>query len=139
MRDRAPFLLYRAAEVSHSLANEMLAKIGLAARQVGILTLVTENEPMTQKALGSALSIDRTTMVVLLDELENRGYVERKRHPADRRAFLIHPTRRGRAAKVTAVRILDEQQERFLQPLSTKERSLLADMLGRLYDHSTQG
>ncbi|HEX9539791.1 MAG TPA: hypothetical protein VGA04_16665 [Streptosporangiaceae bacterium] len=49
MRDRVPFLLYRASQISHSLANEMLAEMALSARQVGILTLVTELEPMTQK------------------------------------------------------------------------------------------
>lgn len=42
MRDRVPFLLYRAAEISHALANEMLAEIALSARQAGILTVVTE-------------------------------------------------------------------------------------------------
>ena len=70
MRDRIPFLLYRAAEQSHSLANDMLARTGLTARQVGILTLVIEREPMTQKALGDLLRIDRTTMVALIDDLE---------------------------------------------------------------------
>src|SRR5215469_13048879 len=87
MRDRVPFLLYRAAELSHSLANDMLARIQLSARQAGILTLVTEWEPMTQKALGDMLRIDRSTMVGLLDDLEEKGYVVRQRHPKDRRAF----------------------------------------------------
>src|SRR4029077_4531527 len=71
MRDRVPFLLYRAAEESHALANQMLADMALTARQAGILTMVTELEPMTQKALGEALRIDRTTMVALLDDLED--------------------------------------------------------------------
>jgi len=133
MRDRVPFLLYRAAEASHELANEMLAAVGLTARQVGILTLVTEREPMTQKTLGAMLAIDRTTMVGLLDDLEARGYVERRRHSADRRAFLIYPTPHGEAAKLEAVRILDEQQRLFLEPLSSAERNALAGMLGRLY------
>ena len=80
MRDRVPFLLYRAAEQSHSLANDMLARIELNARQVGILTLVIEREPMTQKALGDMLRIDRTTMVALIDDLERKGLVVRQRH-----------------------------------------------------------
>ena len=133
MRDRVPFLLYRAAEISHSLANEMLAEMALSARQAGILTMVTELEPMTQKALGDALRIDRTTMVALLDDLEEKGYVVRQRHPRDRRAFLVHPTDSGRAAKVAAVRILDEQQRRFLAPLTHAERSQLAALLTRLH------
>src|SRR5215472_6809670 len=80
MRDRVPFLLYRAAELSHALANDMLARIHLTARQAGILTLVTERGPMTQKALGDALRIDRTTMVALIDDLEDKGHVTRQRH-----------------------------------------------------------
>ena len=92
MRDRIPFLLYRAAEASHALANQMLAEVHLSARQAGILTMVTESGPMTQKALGDALRIDRTTMVALIDDLEGKGYVTRQRHPRDRRAFLVHPT-----------------------------------------------
>jgi len=133
MRDRVPFLLYRAAEQSHSLANDMLARMELNARQVGILTLVTEREPMTQKALGDMLRIDRTTMVALLDDLEAKGYVARQRHPRDRRAFLVHPTGPGRAAKIDAVRILDEQQRRFLAPLTPAERGQLAILLKRLH------
>ena len=132
MRDRVPFLLYRAAEMSHSLANQMLAEMALGARQAGILTMVTELEPMTQKALADALRIDRTTMVTLLDDLEDKGYVTRQRHPRDRRAFLVHPTDAGRAAKVAAVRILDEQQRRFLAPLTPAERRQLAALLTRL-------
>jgi DNA-binding MarR family transcriptional regulator len=133
MRDRVPFLLYRAAEESHALANQMLAEIALTARQAGILTMVTELEPMTQKALGDALRIDRTTMVALLDDLEDKGYVARQRHPRDRRAFLVHPTDLGRTAKVAAVRILDEQQRRFLAPLSPAECAQLAVLLRRLH------
>jgi DNA-binding MarR family transcriptional regulator len=133
MRDRVPFLLFRASQASLSLANQMLAQIGLCARQAGILTMVTELEPMTQKALADALGIDRTTMVALLDDLEDKGFVARQRHPRDRRAFLVRPTDSGRAAKVAAVRILDEQQRRFLAPLTPAERRQLAALLTRLH------
>ena len=132
MRDRVPFLLYRAAEQSHSLANDMLARMELNARQVGILTLVTEREPMTQKALGDMLRIDRTTMVTLIDDLERKGLVARQRHPRDRRAFLVWPTESGRTAKIEAVAILDEQQRRFLAPLTAAERQQLGALLKRL-------
>ena len=132
MRDRVPFLLYRAAELSHSLANDMLARVQLTARQVGILTLVVEWEPMTQKALGDTLRIDRTTMVSLIDDLERKGYVVRQRHPRDRRAYLVQPTETGRAAKVRAIEILDEQQNRFLAPLTPAQRLQLGALLNRL-------
>ena len=132
MRDRIPFLLYRAVEHSHSLANDMLARAELTARQVGILTLVIEREPMTQKALGDLLRIDRTTMVALIDDLEGKGFVVRQRHPRDRRAFLVWPTESGLAAKVEAIGILDEQQRHFLAPLTAAEQQQLGALLKRL-------
>jgi DNA-binding MarR family transcriptional regulator len=139
MRDRVPFLLFRASQASLSLANQMLAQIGLCARQAGILTMVTELEPMTQKALADALGIDRTTMVALLDDLEDKEFVARQRHPRDRRAFLVHSTDSGRAAKAAAVRILDEQQRRFLAPLTPAERRQLAALLTRLHRRPAPG
>jgi DNA-binding MarR family transcriptional regulator len=132
MRDRVPFLLFRASQISLASANRMLAPTGLNARHVGILTMVTELAPMTQKALGEALGIDRTTVVTLLDELASMGYTVRQRHPRDRRAFLVHPTAAGRDAKIAAVRILDEQQRRFLAPLTAAERDQLASLLKRI-------
>jgi DNA-binding MarR family transcriptional regulator len=94
--------------------------------------MVTEREPMTQKDLSDALGIDRTTMVALLDDLEDKGYAARQRHPHDRRAFLVHPTQAGRRAQAAAVRILDEQQRQFLAPLTAAEREQLAALLKRL-------
>lgn len=110
----------------------MLARMELNARQVGILTLVTEREPMTQKALGDMLRIDRTTMVTLIDDLERKGFVIRQRHPRDRRAFLVCPTESGRTAKIEAVAILDEQQRCFLAPLTAAEQQQLGALLKRL-------
>lgn len=136
MQTRVPFLLYRTAQASHALANRMLAEIGLTARQVGILTLITEREPMTQTALGGELEVDRTTMVELLDRLEEQGLVERRRRPDDRRAFMIHPTKAGLAAKENAIRILDQQQATFLEPLSERDREVLGELLNRLYAHT---
>jgi DNA-binding MarR family transcriptional regulator len=137
MRDRTTFLLWRAGELSRRLANEMLAPIDLEAREVGILTLVIERAPMTQKVLGDLLSVDRSTMVALIDDLEIKGYVERRRHPGDRRAFLIHPTEAGKTAKLDAVRILDEQKRRFLSPLTSAEQRQLLRLLKRLQASET--
>jgi DNA-binding MarR family transcriptional regulator len=57
----------------------------------------------------------------------------------DRRAFLVHPTDSGRAAKAAAVRILDEQQRLFLAPLNTAERKQLAALLTRLHRRRAAG
>jgi DNA-binding MarR family transcriptional regulator len=111
----------------------MLAVSVVTARQVGILTMIIEFEPMTQKALGDALRIDRNTMVSLVDDLEAKALAVRERHPNDRRAYLVVPTEAGRAAKIAAVRVLDQQQEQFLAPLTPAERVQLAELLHKLH------
>src|SRR5262249_14109419 len=106
-----------------------LKQLGLTARQVGILTLVVERRPTSQRQLGETLGIDRTTMVGLLDDLEKKRLVERRRDAHDRRAFLIHPTKEGIEAQAGAVAVLDEMAATFLRPLSEPQRRLLAELL----------
>ena len=129
MRDRVPYLLYRAAATSTSMADARLRELGLTARQVGILTLVVEARPLTQRQLGETIGIDRTTMVALIDDLEGKALIERRTHPSDRRAFLIHPTKKGARAQARAITVLDEQAAAFLAPLTAEQRAQLATLL----------
>ena len=134
MRERVSFYLYRNAIAATGLADGILRELELSARQVGILTLVTELEPMSQRALGETIGVDRTTMVALVDDLERRGYVERHRDPEDRRAFLIKPTTAGAAAQRRAVELLDECERRYLAVLTPDEQRQLLQLLARLHD-----
>lgn len=133
MAERISFLLYRNAITASALADEMLRELGLTARAVGILTMVVEREPMTQRALGASIGVDRSTMVVLLDDLEGKGLVRRARHPEDRRAFLIEPTEAGVAAQKRALQLLDRCEGRYLGVLSRREQDQLRELLARLY------
>lgn len=133
MGERISFLLYRNAITASALADEMLGELGLTARAVGILTMVIEREPMTQRSLGASIGVDKSTMVGLLDELEGKGLVRRSRHPQDRRAFLIEPTDAGIAAQKRALQLLDRCEERYLKVLSPSEQDQLRKMLARLY------
>jgi DNA-binding MarR family transcriptional regulator len=133
MGERISFLLYRNAISASALADEMLRPVGLTARAVGILTLVVEREPMTQRALGTSIGVDRSTMVLLLDDLESKGLIARVRHPGDRRAFLIEPTAAGRSAQKRALELLDECEERYLAVLNQREQDQLRKLLARLY------
>lgn len=133
MGARISFLLYRNAITASALADEMLGELGLTARAVGILTMVIEREPMTQRALGASIGVDKSTMVGLLDELEGKGLVRRSRHPQDRRAFMIEPTHAGIAAQKRALQLLDRCEKRYLKVLSRSEQDQLRKMLARLY------
>ena len=71
-------------------------------------------------------------MVGLIDDLESRGLVERRRHPADRRAYAIHLTPAAREVLATGERIADELEETMLGALSAEERATLVSTLTRL-------
>jgi DNA-binding MarR family transcriptional regulator len=133
--ERVGQLLFVATQAAQALATERLEPLGLSPRAWGILSTLVESGPLTQIDLARALSIDRTAMVYLLDELEEQGLVERVRNPADRRSFLIHLTPKGGTAQRRAARALSGQAETLLEPLDEKERRQLVDLLGRIAEH----
>src|ERR1700757_126810 len=92
-------LLFVAQQAAQALAAERLEPLGLSPRAWGVLSTLAESGPLTQIELATTMSIDRTAMVYLLDDLEQRALVERVRSPQDRRAFLIHLTPGGRNAQ----------------------------------------
>jgi DNA-binding MarR family transcriptional regulator len=128
-------LLFVAQQAAQTLATERLEPLGLSPRAWGVLSTLAESGPMTQIELATALAIDRTAMVYLLDELEERGLVERVRNPEDRRSFLIHLTAQGERTQRKAAAGLAGATETLLNPLDTAERRQLVDLLARIADH----
>src|SRR5262252_9430899 len=104
--ERVGQLLFVAQQAAQALAIERLEPQGLSPRAWGVLSTLTEFGPVSQIELATTMSIDRTAMVYLLDELEDRALVERVRSMQDRRAFLIHLTPRGRETQQRAAAAL---------------------------------
>ena len=77
--------------------TEQLAPLGLEPRHFGMLTRLAANEGKSQQAIGELMGLNATRMVFLVDELEQRGLVERRRNPADRRSYALYLTEQGRA------------------------------------------
>ena len=128
-------LLFVAQQAAQALAIERLEPLGLSPRAWGVLSTLVESGPLTQIELATTLSIDRTAMVYLLDDLERQGLVERVRNPADRRSFLIHPTAQGEQTQRKAAAALGGAAETLLQPLDAAERRQLIDLLAKIADH----
>jgi DNA-binding MarR family transcriptional regulator len=131
-------LLFVAQQAAQALAIERLEPLGLSPRAWGVLSTLTESGPLTQIDLATRMAIDRTAMVYLLDDLEQRALVERVRSPQDRRAFLIHLTPAGRAAQRRAAAALDGAADTLLTPLDTADRRHLIDLLARIAAHWQQ-
>ena len=70
--------------------------LGIGRRHFSVLAVLGEGKPLSQVEMGERLGIDRNTMVILLDDLEEKSLVVRRRDPSDRRAYLVSLTEAGR-------------------------------------------
>lgn len=133
--ERIGQLLVVAAGAAQTLATACLEPLGLSPRAWGVLSTLVESGPLTQIELATATSTDRTAMTYLLDDLEGRGLLERRRNPGDRRSYLIHLTSQGTQTQRDAAGELAKQADFLLQPLAAPERKQLIDALTRIADH----
>jgi DNA-binding MarR family transcriptional regulator len=127
-------LLFLASQAAQQLANERLAPSGITGRKFGVLTLLARDGELSQQAIGERLRIDRTTMVAMVDALEEAGLVRRERDPSDRRAYAVKLTPKGRARQRRAAETLDNARDEFFAPLSIREREQLLALLKRLVE-----
>ncbi len=126
------FLLVQLGTHVASEFGAELAPLGVEPRHVGMLTRLAANEGKAQQAIGELIGLSPTQMVFLVDELEDRGFVERRRNPADRRSYGLFLTEAGRdmLAKVQAA--ARAHQSRLGVSLSPAERAQLTTLLRRL-------
>src|SRR5580658_2620280 len=89
-------LLTRLARVVYRRSTVDL--VGMGLKELGALAYLRDNEHASQQGLFEALCIDANSCVLLLNELESQGYVERRRDPQDRRRHLVTITDAGLAA-----------------------------------------
>jgi DNA-binding MarR family transcriptional regulator len=103
----------------------------LRSRHLIALQLLHERGPLPQHGLGAALSLDPSNVVGLLNELEERGLVTRRRDPADRRRHIVSLSAAGSAELTASVTQLGLVEDELLKPLSAEERTTLYELLVR--------
>jgi len=135
LRSSSSHLLKRLAWVIKERADRSFASTGLAPPHFAVLALLEEQPPETQAMIADALGYDRSHLVGLLDELEDRGLVERKRDPADRRRHLVSITPDGQRALGKLRSVVKAMDDDFLAPLDAKEREALHALLLKLAGH----
>ena len=114
---------------------ERLARHQLAPPHAGVLRQVALAPGISQRELGARLSISPSRLVGLLDELEERGLIERRDDPSDRRTYALALTEAGRRALEQVATVAREHDQAVCEPLSPAERDELARLLRRLAEH----
>jgi DNA-binding MarR family transcriptional regulator len=126
------FLLKRLGHAAKERSMEAYEGAGVHPYHFAILIALDEGSHETQGAIADTLGYDRGQLVGLLDELEQRGLVERRRDPNDRRRQLVQPTAEGKRTLRRLRTLSKEIENEFLEPLSDDERAQLHALLLRL-------
>ena len=128
------FLLAQVGAHAASRFAERLAPLGLTPAHAGTLRIIQSSSGISQQALSAVLGIVPSGLVILVDELEERGLVERRDSPSDRRAHALHLTRKGAETFEELGRIARAHDEAICAALTADERETLAALLRRIAD-----
>jgi DNA-binding MarR family transcriptional regulator len=122
-------LLTRLAKQVYRRSDEEL--LGMHLRLLMALSYVRDHDNAPQQELAEALCMDANNVVLLLNELEDLGYVARRRDPHDRRRHLVELTKEGLAALSSAERAQETIEDDVLRALDAGERATLWELLTR--------
>src|SRR4051794_6667996 len=126
------FLLNHLGERSRRQFLAMLEPHGFDPREFGLMTVIMNRPGTTQQELAALAQIDPSSMVAVLDSLEERGVVERRIDAEDRRRRAVHLTAEGRRKWKDLQREARRTATAFLAPLTPVERSQLNALLRKL-------
>lgn len=141
--DRAPstlaFLLSQVGIHASRRFAERIAEVDLNPPLFRVLNLVDAAEGRSQQAIGQAIEVPASRMVALVDELEQRGLVERRPNPADRRIRALYLTKKGRQALTRGRRIAKQHEEELTRGLGEADRKRLLGLLQKMVDQQAIG
>jgi len=133
-KDQGAFLLAQLGSHAASQFAERLGVLELAPQDAGILRLLRVAAGLSQQELASKLQIHPSRLVAILDNLEKRGFVERRANPDDRRLYSLYLTKSGGEILEKIGKVAREHQDALLSALSKEERDQLADLLLKIAD-----
>jgi DNA-binding MarR family transcriptional regulator len=109
-----------------------LAELDITPAIFGVLEILNHNKGLTQTRLATAIGLDRSSLVPLLDKLQQRDLVAREASSADRRTNHLHLTPAGKQLLVKAEKKVRQHEERVLSPLTKSETQQLIKLLSKV-------
>ncbi|MFJ9378301.1 MarR family winged helix-turn-helix transcriptional regulator [Streptomyces sp. NPDC101455] len=132
LESRLGYLLKHAQARLARTSAEALASHGVDGHELAVLVVLSAGELLSQVEAAGRLGVDRTTMVSLIDGLEDHGLVERRRSPQDRRKNIVELTPEGRDCLHQAEKARRAAERRFLAPLDEETAASLVRALRTL-------
>jgi len=131
---RPGFLIRRLTQIGQSIFFDLCKSESITPLQVGMLTALSMNPWLDQKAIGRELSLDRTTTAEVLKRLGDKGLVETRVNPDDRRSRLSVITKEGLKLINELQESIDRSQELLIEPLSEEDRVTFMKLLTQLVE-----
>lgn len=123
------------SSLGHAVSREFratLEPLRMEPREFAMLRAIAPAEGLSQQALAERLQTPPSRMVAFVDELEQRGLLERRANPDDRRARALYLTDEGRTLLESAFKLASQFEHRLCAPLEGSEREQLLDLLHRV-------
>jgi DNA-binding MarR family transcriptional regulator len=134
--DSYGFLFGKVLETMVNTFEGRIREYAITAKHYGIMLVIHSNPNVSQKEIGEIQRIDRTTMVTLIDYLENIGFVKRIKNPSDRRVYYLSLTDKGINVLDECLDILEKCELTALKPLSGEEMAKLKEWLLKIYQQA---
>jgi DNA-binding MarR family transcriptional regulator len=103
--------------------------LGMRLKQFALLSMLRDQGSVSQQALGEQMHVDANNLVLLLNDAEANGWVERRRDPTDRRRHIVVLTDAGVEALKRAEEAIEDVEDQVLGPLNAEERANLRRLL----------
>ncbi len=118
---------------SRRLSEESLKALRITFPQFGVLLRLSFQDNITQKELSDIMDTDTTTIMVICDSLEKKGFLKRMKDPSDRRVNRLVLTERGKNVVPKAYPLMMRRYEFFVNSISKKELETITPILEKLY------
>ncbi len=135
LRGTATWLLSQATTHAHRLVSEALGAVDARRYHYSLLAALDEFGPASQADLGRRGGLDRSDVVATVNQLADRGFLERRPDPGDKRRNIVTITPSGAAHLRHLDRVLGQAQDALLAPLSAAEREELVRVLNVVLEH----
>ena len=126
------FLVAQLGAYAAERFGERAAALDFTRPQAGLLRLISREPGLSQQAVARRLGTPPSRLVALVDGLEQRGLIERRRNPGDRRNYALHLTAAGEQAMAALSQATLEHEQAISAPLTQAERAQLSKLLGKL-------
>jgi DNA-binding MarR family transcriptional regulator len=129
LTSRLGYLLKHAQQLMAERSAKALSPYGIDGRELAVLAVLASAEPTSQQQAAQRLSIDRTTMVAMLDVLQDKGLVDRHPDAHDRRRNVVALTETGRDVLRRGTVASEAAEREFLAPLGPEAARQLRNSL----------